>query len=160
VIQGIDGGKDYGADEKEEKPNTPPAKPNQNPAPPPSLAKDEAELLHAAINNAHDFLSQGDAATPTPFVCIKVPDVPNFVTDHIDTNEQAQLAAEFIDWLITGNRDGSLLRRRALSVDTERDYRKTKRDLHQTREKRKRHHNKTPRDQDDKKAMSIWERED
>lgn len=161
VIQGIDGGKEYGADEKEEKPATPPAKPNQNtPPPPPSLAKDEAELLHAAINNAHDFLSQGNGTAPTPFVCVKVPDVPNFVTDHIDTNEQAQLAAEFMDWLLTGNRDGELLRRRALSIDAERDYRKTRRDLHQAREKRKRHHRRTPGDQDDKKAMSIWERED
>src|SRR5205823_13743622 len=57
VIQGIDGGKEYDSDEKEEKPNTPPAKSNQNPPPAPSLSKDETELLHAAINNAHDFLT-------------------------------------------------------------------------------------------------------
>src|SRR5262249_55743123 len=66
---------------------------------------------------------------------------------------------EFIDWLLTGNRDGALLRRKALSVESERDYRKTKRDLRQTRARRKKHHQNTP-DQDSKKAMSIWERED
>src|SRR5205085_3945816 len=35
-----------------------------------------------------------------------------------------------------------------------------KRDLHQTRAKRKKHHHNTPADEDSKKAMSIWERED
>src|SRR5262249_2080360 len=62
--------------------------------------------------------------------------------------------------LLTGNRDGALLRRKALSVEAERDYRKTKRELKQTRAKRKKHHRITPVDQDNKKAMSIWERED
>src|SRR5262249_53250970 len=71
-----------------------------------------------------------------------------------------QLAAEFIDWFLTGNREGVLLRRKALSIESERDYRKNRRDLRQTRAKRKRHHNSAPADQDDKKAMSIWERED
>ncbi|MBI1918667.1 MAG: hypothetical protein HYS12_28570 [Planctomycetes bacterium] len=93
-------------------------------------------------------------------MCIKVPDLLHFATDHIDKNEQAQLAAEFIDWLLTGNRDGALLRRKALSVESERDYRKTKRDLQQARAKRRKHHENAPADQDNKKAMSIWERED
>ena len=93
-------------------------------------------------------------------MCIKVPELPNFATDHIDRHEQAQLAAEFIDWLLTGNRDGALLRRKALSVESERDYRKAKRDLRQARAKRKKHHQNAPADQDNKKAMSIWERED
>src|SRR5207249_1346878 len=93
-------------------------------------------------------------------VCIKVPELPNFATDHIDRDEEAQLAAEFIDWILTGNRDGALLRRKALSVEDERDYRKAKRDLRQARGKRKRHHHRAPADQENKKAMSIWERED
>ena len=99
-------------------------------------------------------------AIPTPLACIKVPELPAFATDHIDKHEQAQLAAEFIDWLLTGNRDGALLRRKALSVESERDYRKAKRDLRQARAKRKKHHHDAPADQDNKKAMSIWERED
>jgi hypothetical protein len=53
----------------------------------------------------------------------------NFTTDHIDRHEQTQLAAEFIDWFLTGNSDGPLLRRKALSVESERDHRKAKREL-------------------------------
>ncbi len=124
------------------------------------LDKDAAELLHAAINTAHDFVGGKDDGIPVPLACVKVPDVPGFASDHIDDDEQAQLAAEFMDWLLTGNRDGELLRRRALSVESERDYRKNRRELRQTRGKRKKHHNASPADQDDKKAMSIWERED
>src|SRR6185369_14301559 len=142
----------------EETADAPPdGKPAPVPAPPSALDKDAADLLHAAIDNAHDFVGGTDAAIPTPLVCVKVPELPTFATDHIDKNEQAQLAAEVIDWLLTGNRDGALLRRKALSVESERDYRKTKRDLRQTRAKRKKHHQHTP-DQDSKKAMSIWER--
>ncbi|HKB36042.1 MAG TPA: hypothetical protein VKD72_06280, partial [Gemmataceae bacterium] len=162
VIQGINAAKEYAAEEKEEEADDSPpdGKQNQKPAAaPPALDKEATELLHGAIDNAHDFVGMRDPALPAPLVCIKVPDLPNFATDHIDKSEQAQLAAEFIDWLLTGNRDGALLRRKALSVETERDYRKTKRDLQQARAKRRKHHN-TPADQDSKKAMSIWERED
>ena len=123
------------------------------------LDKEATELLHAAIDTAHDFLGGPDPSIPTPLVCIKVPDLPHFTTDHIDRHEQGQLAAEFMDWMLTGNRDGALLRRKALSIEYEREYRKYKKDLRQARTKRKRHRN-SPADQDDKKAMSIWERED
>ncbi|HEY7309052.1 MAG TPA: AAA family ATPase, partial [Gemmataceae bacterium] len=162
VIQGINAAKEYTEEEPEE--NADPA-PNTTPeqaakAAPVSLDKEAANLLHAAINTAHDFLGDADVTLPTPLLCIKVPELPNFVTDHIDRDEQAQLAAEFIDWLLTGNGDGALLRRKALSVESERDYRKTKRELRQARTKRKKHHHKAPADQDNKKAMSIWERED
>src|SRR5262249_48040055 len=101
-----------------------------------------------------------DAAIPAPLACVKVPELPSFATDHIDRNEQAQLAAEFIDWFLTGNRDGKLLHRKGLSVECEREQRKARRDLRQARIKRKRHHRHAPADQDDRKAMSIWERED
>jgi MoxR-like ATPase len=159
VIQGISTTRDYELEEKEEAAGgTPDGKPA--PAAPPGLDREAAELLHAAINHAHDFVGGGDAAIPSPLVCIKVPELPNFPTDHIDKHEQAQLAAEVIDWLLTGYRDGALLLRKALSVESERDYRKAKRDLKQTRAKRKKHHHRAPADQDDKKAMSIWERED
>src|SRR5262249_49347821 len=137
------------------------AKPNETAKPAPApLDKDAADLLHATIDAAHDFLGGPDPAIPTPFACVKVPDLPAFGTDHIDKPEQSQLAARFIDWLLTGNRDGELLRRKALSVEAERDYRKTKRDLRDTRAKRRAHHHNAPADQDDKKAMSVWERED
>jgi hypothetical protein len=126
---------------------------------PPALDKDASELLHAAIDTTHDFLGGSDPSIPTPLVVVQVPEVPGFVTDHIDRHEHAQLAAEFMDWLLTGNRDGALLHRKALSVECERDYRKAKRDRRQARAKRRKHHRKAP-DQDDKKAMSIWERED
>ena len=53
-----------------------------------------------------------------------------------------------------------MLRRKALSIESERDYRKAKRELRQARSKRKKHHRGAPADQDNKKAMSIWERED
>src|SRR5262249_6639480 len=152
VIQGINAAKEYAAEEKEEEADgsPPDGKQNQNPAAaPPALDKEATELLHAAIDNAHDFVGMRDPALPGPLVRIKVPDLPNFATDHIDKSEQAQLAAEFMDWLLTGNRDGALLRRKALSVETERDYRKTKRDLQQARAKRRKHHN-TPADQDSK----------
>src|SRR5262249_3834413 len=56
--------------------------------------------------------------------------------------------------------DGALLRRKALSIEAERDYRKAKRDLRKARAARKKHHQNAPDDQDSKKAMSIWERED
>jgi hypothetical protein len=89
-----------------------------------------------------------------------VPELPEFDTEHIDKTEQALLATEFMDWFLTGNRTGKLLRRKALSVEAERDYRKAKADLRQARASRKKHHRKAPADQEDKRAMSIWERED
>jgi hypothetical protein len=160
VIQGACAAKEYAEEEEEEPPTPPNAQQAQTPPPVPSLDREAAELLHESINNAHDFVGGCDATIPTPLACIKVPDLPSFVTDHIDKDEQAQLAAEFMDWLLTGNRDGALLRRRALSVEGERDYRSTKRDLRQARAKRKKHHRDTPDEQESKKAMSIWERED
>ena len=93
---------------------------------------------------AGNFVGGPDPTIPKPFMCIKVPEVPTFATDHIDRDEQAQLAAEFIDWLLTGNRDGALLRRKALSVESERDYRKAKRDLRQARARRQKHHDRSP----------------
>jgi hypothetical protein len=164
IIHGTCTAKEYTEEESEETTETPPptgqTQAQNTPPTPPLLDRDAAELLSAAIDHAHDFVGGSDPAIPTPLVCIKVPDLPNFATDHIDKSEQAQLAVEFIDWLLTGNRDGVLLRRKALAVETERDYRKTKRDLQQTRRKRRRHHRHPPADQDNKKAMSIWERED
>src|SRR5262249_27869098 len=126
---------------------------------PAGAGEEAAELLHAAIDHAHDFTGGAGDAIPDPLACVKVPELPAFATDHIDKCEQAALAAELIDWLLTGNRDGALLRRKALSVEGGRDYRKAKRDLRQARAKRKAHHGRSP-DQDDRKAMSIWERED
>src|SRR5262249_4286831 len=162
VIQGIHAAKEYAPEEPEEPAAAAPdAKPNPDPKPaPPALDREAAELLHASINHAHDFVGGCDPSIPTPLVCIKVPELPAFATDHIDKGEQAQLAAEFVDWLLAGSRDGALLRRKALSVEIERDYRKAKRDLRQARTKRRKHHRATPADQDNKKAMSIWERED
>lgn len=166
VIQGVGAAQEYVPEvEVEEEDEEADAEPEEKPKRPreaasPALDKETAELLHAAINAAHDFVGGRDPAIPTPLACIKVPDVPTFATDHIDKDEQAQLAAEFIDWLLTGNRDGALLRRKALSVESERDYRKARRDLRQARSKRKKHHRHAPADQENKKAMSIWERED
>jgi MoxR-like ATPase len=161
VIQGISQAKEDEAEAEETEDSSPDGKENENPTPAPQAPeKEAAELLHAAINNAHDFVGGCDAALPTQLVCLKVPELPDFATDHIDRSEQAQLAAEFIDWLLTGNRDGALLRRKALSVESERDYRRRRRELQQTRRKRKKHHQRAPGDQDDRKAMSIWERED
>jgi MoxR-like ATPase len=162
VIQGMNAPQDYVADEDDEAEATPAETTTTQPpaGTAAALDKEMADLLHAAINTAHDFIGGHDPAVPTPLVCIKVPDLPLFSTDHIDRGEQAQLAAEFIDWLLIGNGDGELLRRKALSVESERDYRKMKRDLKQARAKRRKHHRHTPADQDDKKAMSIWERED
>ncbi len=159
VIQGVGAAREYTPKQcGEEDDDTPDADSGQ--AGKPALDKEAVGLLHAAIDTAHDFTAGGDAAIPTPFACIKVPELPAFATDHIDDDEEAQLAAEFFDWLLTGNRDGTLLRRKALSVESEREYRKTKRDLRQARAKRAKHHQRAPADQDDKKAMSIWERED
>ncbi len=161
VVQGVGATRDDAPDEADEA-----AEPGETrtvtPARPaaPTLDKEAAELLHAAINTGHDFLGGADPAVPQPLACVKVPDVPAFGADHVDGPEQAQLAAEFMDWLLTGCRDGALLRRKALSVESERDYRKAKKELRQTRAKRKKHHESAPADQDDKKAMSIWERED
>jgi AAA domain (Cdc48 subfamily) len=166
VIQGINAAKEYVVvvekDEEEEEDEEPETKRPQNAAPvsPPILDKEAMELLHASINNAHDFVGGSDGAIPTPLACIKVPELPNFGTDHIDKKEEAQLAAEFMDWLLTGTRDGALLRRKALAVEDEREYRRVKRDLRLVRARRKKHLNRAPTDQDDKKAMSLWERED
>src|SRR5262249_14585120 len=55
------------------------------------LDKDTADLLHAAIDHAHDFLGGPDPGIPTPLACVKVPELPSFATDHIDRSEQAQL---------------------------------------------------------------------
>jgi MoxR-like ATPase len=162
VIQGVDTATGDSPDDSEEDGAVATDK-QQNRASnaaPTALDKDVADLLHASIHTAHDFLGGADPTLLTPFVCIKVPDLPNFATDHVDKNEQGQLAAEFMDWLLTGNRDGVLLRRKALSVECERDYRKAKRDLRRERARRKKHHQNAPADQDNKKAMSIWERED
>jgi hypothetical protein len=165
IIQGVGAAKDYTGEEKEEPDTLQQQKlgntqdQNAKPAPKP-LDKDTADLLHATIDAAHDFLGGLDPAIPTPFACIKVPDLPGFSTDHIDKSEQTQLAAEFVDWLLTGNRDGELLRRKSLSVEAERDYRKTKRELREARAKRKKHHCNAPSDEDSRKAMSVWERED
>ena len=51
-----------------------------------------AILLHTAVNNAHDFVGGHDPAIPAPLVCVRVPDLPDFDTDHIDKHEPAQLA--------------------------------------------------------------------
>jgi hypothetical protein len=160
VIQGINAAQEYveeadeaGDEPAEGTPQTPPAA-----AAPAVLDREATELLHAAIDHAHDFLGT-EAGVPRAYACIKVPDLPELVTDHIDRPEQAELAAELIDWLLTGNRDGALLHRRALAIETERDYRRVKVDLRQARAKRRKHLRATP-DQDDRKAMSIWERED
>jgi MoxR-like ATPase len=162
VIQGMGVAKEHAGDDKPDEGAETPQNKAYTPATPalPVLNKEAADLLHAAINTAHDFLGGRDAGIPTPLVCIKVPELPSFAADHIDKHEQAQLAAEIIDWLLTDKRDGSLLRRKALSVESERDARKWKRDLRQVRSKRKKHHQCAPADQDNKKAMSIWERED
>jgi MoxR-like ATPase len=162
VIQGINAAKEFATEEPEENAEAAPENKQHRlaPAEPATIDKEAVELLHAAINTAHDFLGDRDDTIATPLLCLKVPELPNFATDHIDQDEQVQLAVEFMDWLLTGNSDGALLRRKALSVESERDYRKTKRDLRQLRAKRKKHHHHAPADQDDKKAMSIWERED
>ncbi len=162
VLQGAGAAEEYAADEDDEEPEgTPEAQPaHPPPAASAALDKDAADLLHAAINTAHDFLGEADPAIPKPLACVKVPELPAFATDHIDKDEQAQLAAEFMDWLLTGNRDGALLRRKALSVEGEREYRKARRDLRQVRARRRKHLRSAPADQDDKKAMSVWERED
>jgi MoxR-like ATPase len=161
VIQGINAAKEYTSETSEEDADgTTDGEAGSSSPSVPALAREAANLLHAAIDTAHDFIGDSDEAIPTPFVCIKVPEVSSFSTDHIDSDEQSQLAAEFIDWLLTGNRDGALLRRKALSVESERDYRKARRELRQVRAKRKKHHHSAPADQDNKKAMSIWERED
>jgi hypothetical protein len=158
VIQGMTASKDFAVEEEEDGAAT-----LQNQAPKityVALEKEAADLLHAAINTGHDFVGGKDPSIPMPLVCIKVPELPAFATDHIDKDEQAQLAAEFIDWLLVGNADGVLLRRKALSIESERDYRKAKRELAQAGTKRLKHHLNAPDDQDSKKAMSIWERED
>jgi hypothetical protein len=160
VLQGINAAKEFALEEEEED-DTPDARPGRAAKPAAAaLDKEVVDLLHAAIDTAYDFLGGPDPAVAAPFACITVPGLPDFDTDHIDRTEQAQLAAEFIDWLLAGNGDGALLRRKALSVEGERDYRKTKRDLRQARAKRKKHHQAAPADPDGKKAMSIWERED
>ncbi|MGH7222054.1 MAG: hypothetical protein ACRELF_02390, partial [Gemmataceae bacterium] len=130
VLHGMNAAKEYAPEEQEENDDAPDPKLRQIAEAATSvLGKEAADLLHAAINTAHDFLGDGDGALPAPFVCIKVPELPHFANDHIDRHEQAQLAAEFIDWLLTGNDEGLLLRRKALSVESERDYRKSKREL-------------------------------
>ncbi|MFO0968143.1 MAG: hypothetical protein U0793_21515 [Gemmataceae bacterium] len=159
-IQGMSAAKEYVADDNDDEAEAAPAnKQNTPPKAPPALDKDAADLLYAAINTAHDFIGDHDASIPKPLACVKVPELPGFAADHIDKDEQAQLAAEVIDWFLTGASNGALLRRKALPVDSERDYCKSKRDLRQATTKRKKHHAKAP-DQDSKKAMSIWERED
>jgi hypothetical protein len=161
IVQGVGSAREQVEEEEETDDSPPDDKPEHAPIPaPPVPEKEVAELLHAAIDHSHDFVDGPDAAIATPMVCIKVPEVPDFATDHIDRGEQVQLAAEFMDWLLTGNREGALLHRKALSVENERDYRKAKRDLRHARTKRRKHHRKTPPDQNNKKAMSIWERED
>src|SRR5262249_30401332 len=160
VIQGVSAAKEYVAEEVEADDDDDEAEDAQEVqkvrvASGPTLDTDTAKLLHASIDNAHDFVATGDTAIPRPLACIKVPELPDFPTDHIDKHEQGQLAAEFFDWLLAGNRDGVLLRRKALSIESEREYKKTKRDLRQARLKRKRHHRNAPADQEDKKAMSI-----
>ncbi len=122
---------------------------------PVGLSKEAVDMVTACIDYAHDFVE--DRA---PFQCIKVPELPGFGTDHIDTPERTQLAAEVIDWLIAGNKDGELLQRKSLSVEYEKDYKKTKKDLQELRKVRNKHRRNAPEDQDNKKAMSIWERED
>jgi len=168
IIQGINAAKECVVveepeeeeDEEDKEDDAADDPPAEVPTESPLLDKEAAELLHASINTAHDFLGGPDPAIPTPLACIRVPELPEFDTDHIDKTEQAQLAAEFMDWFLTGNRAGKLLRRKALSVERERDCRKAKRDLRQARASRKKHHQRAPADQEDKKAMSIWERED
>src|SRR5262249_47421445 len=115
VIQGMGAAKEYATEEDDEAPECPPdGKQNAKAAPvPPTLDKDAVDLLHAAVNNARDFVGGSDPAIPTRLVSVKVPELPTFPTDHIDRTEQTQLAGEFMDWLLTGNRDGALLRRKA-----------------------------------------------
>jgi MoxR-like ATPase len=165
VIQGMTACRDLGPEEPEAAPAqeavanaTGDAKQNAAPKAPPALDKDATDLLYAAINTAHDFVGGPDAGIPTALACIKVPELPQFAADHIESKEHGRLAAEFMDWLLTGNRDGALLRRRALSVEGERDHRRARRDLDRACVKRRKL--RAPADQDDKKAMSVWERED
>lgn len=133
----------------------------QVPPPPPLvLDKEAVELIHACIDNSHDFLGEEEDQFVEPFTCIKVPDLPSFTTEHVESSERAQLASELMDWLLVGNRDGEILKRKSLSVECEKDYQRTKKELQALRKKRAKHRTKAPEDQDDRKAMSIWERED
>ncbi len=157
VLQGISASKEY--DEDGAEPAAANVAPANTTATPANLDKDVAELLHAAINHTDDFLGGSDPTIPTPLACVKVPDLPTFVNDHVAKHEQTKLAGEFFDWLLTGQSDGPLLRRKALSVEAERDYRKAKRELGPAKAKRAKHLAATP-DDASKKAMSVWERED
>src|SRR5262249_5705100 len=105
VIQGVGATKEYAPEGEEEAADgTPGGKQNQPAkAAPPTLDKDAADLLHAAVNTAHDFVGGPDPAIPEPLVCVKVPKLPAFADDHIDRDEQARLAAEVMDWFLTGN---------------------------------------------------------
>src|SRR5262249_9121859 len=91
VIQGMSAAKEYAPEENEETADSPEdgeQDPNPTPAPA-ALDKEAAKLLHASVNNAHDFVGGRDAAIPTPLACVKVPELPNFATDHIAKNQQA-----------------------------------------------------------------------
>src|SRR5262249_31389973 len=105
VIQGMGAAMEYALEETEDEAESTPENkpPPRRQAAPATLDKEAVDLLHAAITSAHDFIGGTDPAIPTPLACIKVPELPRFCTDHIGHDEQAQLAAEFIDWLLTGN---------------------------------------------------------
>jgi hypothetical protein len=70
TIQGMNSAKEYAV---EEEPEDPPAEGTPKPIVPvttPTLDKETAELLHASINNAHDFVGGADATIPRPFACV------------------------------------------------------------------------------------------
>src|SRR5262249_27108567 len=91
VIQGISVAKEYAPEGGGPEPSPPDAKQNQGrPPAPPALDKEAAELLHAAIDHAPDFVGGRDASIPAPLACVKVPELPAFPADHIDKGEEAQ----------------------------------------------------------------------
>ncbi|MGE3808142.1 MAG: AAA family ATPase, partial [Gemmataceae bacterium] len=122
----------------------------------PGLGRDDAELIHECVNHAADFL--GDDSLN--LVCIEVPELPYLATHHFESKERGQLAAEIIDWLITGNKSGVLLRRVALHPERERDCLRAKKELRTARRKLARHRRNAPVEPHTRRAMSIWERED
>src|SRR5262249_13254277 len=72
VIQGTSAAREYVPDDDEA--DSPGEAPQTQTAPPTTalvLDREAAELLHAAIDTAHDFLGGHDPAVPTPLACIK-----------------------------------------------------------------------------------------
>lgn len=89
------------------------------------LPDETRSIIHACIDHAHDFWPRSDSPTTQRMRVIEVPQVPKINERiYVDSSETTQFAAEYLDWLMFGKKDGRLLNRQELPPSFERQLKR------------------------------------